>query len=127
MGQYVARVPATTSAEGGGKIVRGFDSTSSKGAGIRLYEYASSEMIASCRLQLESFYWLYFDSDYASIENGMNTDGIRERKEYIQSECQRLDLLDRNRLIEARIINRGGLTVCPLCLEQLSSRSFLID
>jgi hypothetical protein len=123
-GQYVARVPATTAAKSGEKIIRGFDSRSSKGAGIRLYEYASSEMVTNCRLQLELLYWFCFDSDETSIENGMSTDNIRLRKEYIQSECQRLDLLDENRLIEARIINRDRLTICPLCLERLSSRGF---
>jgi hypothetical protein len=123
-GQYVARVPATTAAKSGGKIIRGFDSRSSKGAGIRLYEYASSKMVTNCRLQLELLYWFCFDSDETSIENGMSTDNIRLRKEYIQSECQRLDLLDENRLIEARIINRDRLTICPLCLERLSSRGF---
>ena len=123
-GQYVARVPATTSVENGGKIIRGFNTTSSKGAGIRLYEYASSEMISNCRLQLEFFYWCCFDSENTSIENGMSADDIRQRKEYIQSECQKFDLLDRHKLIEARIINQDGLTICPLCLEKLSSRGF---
>jgi len=123
-GKYVARVPATTAAESGEKIIRGFNSTSSKGAGIRLYEYASSEMVNNCRLQLELLYWFCFDSDEISLENGMTNDDIRRRKEYIQSECQRLDLLDEDRLIESRIISRDRFTVCPLCLEQLSSRGF---
>jgi len=55
----------------------------------------------------------------------MSADDIRQRKEYIQSECQKFDLLDRHKLIEARIINQDGLTICPLCLEKLSSRGFL--
>ncbi|NJL88952.1 MAG: BstXI family restriction endonuclease [Coleofasciculaceae cyanobacterium SM2_1_6] len=123
-GQYVARVPATTSVKNGGKIIHGFNSTSSKGAGIRLYEYASSEMISNCRLQLESLYWSCFDSEETSIENGMSIDNVKQRKEYIQSECQKFDLLDRHKLLEARILNKDGLTICPLCLERLSSRGF---
>jgi hypothetical protein len=123
-GQYVARVPATTSVNNGEKIIRGFDTTSSKGAGIRLYEYASSEMISKCCFQLEAFYWSCFDSENTSIKNGMSADDIRQRKEYIQSECEKFDLLDRDKLIEARIIDKDGLTICPLCLEKLSSRGF---
>ncbi|MBW4515500.1 MAG: BstXI family restriction endonuclease [Timaviella obliquedivisa GSE-PSE-MK23-08B] len=123
-GQYVARVSATTSSEDGGKIIRGFDSTSSKGAGIRLYEYASSKMNAECRLQLEALYWSCCDSDNVSIEKGMNAADITIRKQYIQAECQKFYLLDKDRLTEARTINRNGFTICPLCLEQLSSRGF---
>ncbi|MBO0347693.1 BstXI family restriction endonuclease [Phormidium pseudopriestleyi FRX01] len=40
-GNYVARVAATTSSTNGEKICRGFNKTSMKGAGIRLFEYAS--------------------------------------------------------------------------------------
>lgn len=48
-GQYVARIPATTAVENGKKIVRGFDTTKPKGAGIRVYEYAGRETISKCR------------------------------------------------------------------------------
>ncbi len=57
-GQYVARVAATTSVDGGEKINRGFTSTKPKGTGIRVYEYASSSITAQCRLQLEALFWL---------------------------------------------------------------------
>ncbi|MGH7144371.1 MAG: BstXI family restriction endonuclease [Planctomycetota bacterium] len=40
-GEYVARVPATTSSQGGEKVNVGFTATTQKGAGIRVYEYAS--------------------------------------------------------------------------------------
>lgn len=123
-GEYIARVPATTSVDVGEKIIRGFNSTSSKGAGIRLYEYASSKVIRDCRLQLESLYWACFDSHRISIANGMSEDAIKLRKEYIRAECQKLDLLDNHRLIESRIINSEGFTVCPLCLEEISSQGF---
>ncbi len=123
-GEYVARVPATTSTDGGGKIIRGFDSTSSKGAGIRLYEYASSKVIKDCRLQLEALYWSCFDSHYISIANGMSADAIKLRSEHIQTECQKLNLLDTHQLMQSRIINSDGFTVCPLCLEEISSQGF---
>jgi len=47
-GKYVARVPATTAINDGDKVVRGFTTSRSKGAGIRLYEYASKETIQKC-------------------------------------------------------------------------------
>src|SRR3989338_8054682 len=56
-GKYVARVPATTSSKNGEKIIRGFTHTSNKGAGIRVYEYASKKTIDECRLQLEAIFW----------------------------------------------------------------------
>ena len=40
-GKYIARIPATTAVNDGGRIIRGFSETSMKGAGIRLYEYAT--------------------------------------------------------------------------------------
>ena len=53
-GQYVARVPATTAAKNSEKIIRGYETQSPKGAGIRLYEYASAQTIKDCRKQLEA-------------------------------------------------------------------------
>lgn len=50
-GQYVARVPATTAAQDGGRTVRGFTSSSNKGAGIRIYEYASLPMRSASRIR----------------------------------------------------------------------------
>lgn len=46
-GQYVARVPATTASVDGSKINRGFTETNMKGAGIRLYEYATEAVSKS--------------------------------------------------------------------------------
>src|SRR5207248_1529741 len=40
-GQYVARVPATTALRAGDKTNEGFTTSANKGAGIRVYEYAS--------------------------------------------------------------------------------------
>lgn len=71
-GQYVARVPATTATDGGDKIVRGFSATSGKGAGIRVYEYASSNTNNQCRMQLEALFWLCRDSELVASQNGMS-------------------------------------------------------
>lgn len=51
-GHYVARIPATTAIENGGKIIEGFFNTKNKGAGIRIFEYASIKTISSSKLQL---------------------------------------------------------------------------
>lgn len=123
-GQYVARIPATTATENSEKIILGFNSKGSKGAGIRLYEYASLETIKLCRLQLEMLYWLCFDADDIAIENGMSSSDVAVRNTYIREECEKYNLLDTNRLRKARIINHNGHTVCPLCLEKLSGFGF---
>jgi hypothetical protein len=79
-GQYVARIPATTASADGAKINRGFNATAMKGAGIRVYEYASTEVIARCRLQLESLFWLCDDADRVVVANGMRADSAAARR-----------------------------------------------
>lgn len=124
-GNYVARVPATTATTGGNKIVRGFTETTNKGAGIRIFEYASSEVIKLCQLQLEELFWLCFDSSEVMLKNGMSLSDIKSRKDFILSDCQKKGLLDYNELINARLINKNKVTVCPLCFETLSANGFL--
>lgn len=123
-GQYVARVPATTAIENGGKINRGFTNTSMKGAGIRLYEYATSDVVKQCRTQLEAIYWLCFDSIAAATDFGMTEFDAQIRKEAILSQASSQNLLDYEILKTARIINENNNTVCPLCLEPLSAYGF---
>lgn len=118
-GQYVARIPATTATEGNRKIVRGFDATKKKGAGIRVYEYASTSTIAKCRLQLEALFWQCSDSDIVAVSNGMTMEDAATRKGAILAECRESGLLDKERLAQARIMNAEGKTICPLCLEEL--------
>ncbi len=123
-GQYVARVPATTATEDGAKIIRGFNLTSSKGAGIRVYEYASNDIIQQCRLQLEALFWLCDDSISVAINNGMSHNEASLRKDYNYNLCQGQRLLDFTRLIDTRILNRNHKTICPLCLEELTAQGF---
>ena len=123
-GNYVARVPATTALNDGDKIIRGFTTTKGKGAGIRLYEYASSATIQRCRLQLEGIYWLCCDSIEVTTANGMSKKDAELRKDYILKNCQDAGLLDYNRLKTARMIDRKNQTTCPLCLETLSGSGF---
>lgn len=123
-GQYVARVPATTASAEGKKIVRGFDSTTNKGAGIRVYEYASALTIKKCRIQLEALFWLCRDSVAVSVSNGMSKDDSESRRSAILSFANEEGLLEKNKLHNSRIINDKDCTVCPLCLEELSGDGF---
>jgi hypothetical protein len=123
-GNYIARISATTATENGGRIIRGFDLTTNKGAGIRVYEYGSSTTIERCRLQLEALFWLCADSEKVAIANGMTTENVGVRKASILALCKKSGLLDAERLKKARILNSRHRTTCPLCLEELSSQGF---
>lgn len=123
-GQYVARVPATTATDGGDKIIRGFSDTSGKGAGIRVYEYASTNTNNLCRLQLETLYWLCEDAETVASQNGMSATDAEQRKKIILSICSEKGLLDFERLIASRALNKERKTICPLCLEELSGNGF---
>lgn len=123
-GQYVVRISATTAIEGGAKIVEGFSSTSKKGAGIRVYEYASTAVINDCRKQLEALYWLCYDAIDVAIHNGLDRHGAEERKRWILAESESSGLLDQAGLVQARILNAAGQTICPLCLDPLSAQGF---
>lgn len=123
-GQYVARISATTAVDNGAKIIRGFETTANKGAGIRVYEYANDEAIGYCRLQLEALFWHCFDAEAVATANGMTEENAAHRKQAIGRSCGEHDLLDYVRLEEVRILNRARRTICPLCLEELSSQGF---
>lgn len=123
-GQYVARLPATTAAINGEKIIRGYTTTATKGAGIRLYEYASSQTIKDSRDQLEALFWFCRDAEEVAVENGMTLANIKIRKEAILEICKEKGLLELSKLIESRIINKNNKTICPLCLGELSGKGF---
>lgn len=124
-GQYVARIAATTATENGGRINEGFITTSSKGAGIRVYEYASLETIQACRLQLEALYWMCRDAEEVSVSVGMSAEDVARRKSAILEECASKKLLEYEPLEKSRMINSDKYTVCPLCLEELSAAGFM--
>lgn len=123
-GQYAARVPATTATMDGGKINRGYTQNKMKGAGIRQYEYASSDVIAKCRVQLEAEYWLCVDAIDAAISFGMSEIDAHERKRIALEKADEQGLLDYDKLISSRIIDEQHNTVCPLCLQKLSGFGF---
>lgn len=123
-GYYVARVPATTAIESGEKITRGFNTTTNKGAGIRQFEYASSETINKVRLQLEAIFWLTYDSVQVATQNGMTSENAVSRRDAILQQCEQLALLDYDLLTQARILDEDMQTNCPLCREKISAAGF---
>jgi hypothetical protein len=123
-GQYAARVPATTTADNGAKINRGFTATALKGAGIRVYEYADSTAIERCRLQLAALFWKCRDADGVAMANGMTSESIAVRRAANLAKCQQHELLDIARLTQARMLNATAFTICPLCLEEISGEGF---
>lgn len=122
-GQYIARVPATT-AEGENKIIMGFNTSKLKGAGIRVYEYADAETIRLCKIQLEYLFWSCKDIEEFIVENELNRERVRQRIAVIASQATENGLLDKSRLVEQRIIDKDGYTICPLCLNHISARGF---
>ena len=123
-GQFVARVPSTTSKDDE-KIILGFNTSGLKGAGIRVYEYASIAEIKKCHLQLEYLFWLCIDAESVALEAGMTEDEIFDRRLAITNSCIENNLLEFEKLLAARIINKNGNTVCPLCLNTLTAKGFL--
>lgn len=122
-GDYVSRVSGTTS-ENMGKISFGYNITASKGAGIRIFEYADKETIEKARIQLEAIYWMCHDSLDAAIQYGMSVEDAEERKRISFNEAEQLGLLNEIELINNRIIDSDKETVCPLCLAKISAKGF---
>jgi hypothetical protein len=122
-GQYVARVPSLTS-EDAQKIIRGYTDSKLKGAGIRVYEYASSQTIYESRIQLEYLFWHCENSNIVARINGMSDEAIKNRIDYNQKLATDLNLNDHIQLQHARILDADGISICPLCLKQLSANGF---
>lgn len=122
-GNYVARVPSTTALRDS-KINLGFHEQSPKGAGIRLYEYASSDTINYSKMQLEAFFGLCYDSIDVVVNFGMELEQALLRRKLCFEECESNGLLDYDSLYDQRIINREHQTVCPLCLKRLSGNGY---
>jgi len=123
-GEYVARIAATTAINNGEKISRGYNTRGMKGAGIRLFEYASKDTIDKCRIQLEAIFWLCHDSIEAVSAYEMKSEEAAARTDYSLELAQAHGLLDYDKLLSSRLINVDRVTVCPLCLEPLSGFGF---
>lgn len=122
-GQYVARIPATT-AEGETKIIHGFNTSKMKGAGIRVYEYANSETITSCKIQLEYLFWSCKDIKEFIEEAELDETEVAKRINLITKKAQEKKLIDKDALFNARTIDKYGFTICPLCLKHISAKGF---
>lgn len=124
-GQYVARVAGTTSS-GVSPVQEGFTSSHSRGAGIRVYEYASKTTIQLARLQLEALLWRCVDAKKVFQLHGMTARQITDRKAWRTTEEQahRAKLLDMRRLRRIRAVDGDGHTICPLCLKTMSAQAF---
>ena len=122
-GEYVARVASTTRGNDE-RLNRGFTTTDSKGAGVRVYEYASSGTIELCRAQLEAIFWHADDAVQACVEFGMGEADAFARMEHAIHVASELALLDRARLRDIKALDAENHMICPLCKLELSARGF---
>lgn len=124
-GCVLARVHSTTS-RNSEAITWGYDEPSLRGAGIRVYEYASTETIASTRIQLEALFWLSHGSVDAAIHGGMTRDGARIRRDRVIEIATRDQLLDARRLTSLRILDAHEQCICPLCRVPIEAEDFFL-
>jgi hypothetical protein len=96
-----------------------------KGAGIRVYEYASSENLSLTRLQLEALLWACDDAVPAMVAVGMEREQAEQRRAGVLGQASELNLMDEARLRQVRILDAAAQTVCPLCLLPVSAADFM--
>lgn len=125
-GTYFARVAGTVARDiSGGVIVEGYNSTALRGAGIRVFEYASATTINQAKVQLEALLWMCEDSSDAMLLAGMSKLDIQLRSRHIMSAAKAAGLLDLERLRILRMIDDEDRTICPLCRVRISAADFL--
>lgn len=123
-GEYITRIPALTSNdEKAKKINKGYNSSNLKGAGIRVYEYASKETYENAKIQLEFLFWHCIDID-KFIEQSEFANELRLQKESNAKKAHEKNLDDIAELKKARIIDNNLNTICPLCLEPIEAMDF---
>lgn len=125
-GEYIARIHGTTATDDrANPIFRGFTTKEEgKGAGIRVYEYASGQTIADCKAQLSALYWLCENSTQVAVEYGMSQDDANRARDMTLRVAERRGMLDKKRLQDLRMIDLAGYTICPLCLQRLDAHGF---
>jgi hypothetical protein len=124
-GTYFARVAGTVARDVGGVVVSGFDSTAMRGAGIRVFEYASMATILAAKTQLEALLWMCDDAEKAMQDAGMSALDVDLRSKHIIKAAGEAGLVDEDRLRTLRMIDVDGHTVCPLCLQRIKAADFL--
>ncbi|MCF8783210.1 BstXI family restriction endonuclease [Rhodococcus ruber] len=122
-GVYLARIHATVS-DGVTQVIEGFCSNKMRGAGIRVYEYASSKTISDARIQLECLMWHCHDADEV-VGSVIGSESAEVRRSMRIKEANEMGLLDYERLRSLRMINSNNETVCPLCLNKISAADFM--
>lgn len=123
-GNFFARIHATTAQDD--DVIRvGFDSRELRGAGIRVYEYASASTIKLARSQLEYLLWRCDGAIADMVDAGMELGEARARRDHALLNASSLNLDDDERLHAVRAIGANGLTNCPLCLEPIRAIQFL--
>ena len=123
-GNYFARIHDTVS-DTDSQVVKGFYTNKLRGAGIRVYEYASGETIKRCRLQLEALLWLCVDAVKDLSANGMSLADIKQRRSATLNGAKSEGLLDIHLMKSHRILNGDGVTCCPLCYIPVNTKMFM--
>lgn len=75
-------------------------------------------------MQLEYLFWSCKDIDKLVELQGLNPESVKERVKSIKEAAQKKGLVDKEKLIAARIIDEEGYTICPLCLKHISAIGF---
>lgn len=123
-GVYLARIPKTT-AKGDADLTAGYNSSSPRGAGIRVFEYASAATCDAVCLQLEALFWLCEDAISDMNSAGMTATDAEARRDAKLREAKDQGLLDVARLKDIRALDDEGFTMCPLCRERIPAATFL--
>lgn len=124
-GHYVARIAGAKSSNMPA-IQEGFTSENSRGAGIRVYEYAPKATIDLVHLQLEALLWHCYDAAEILQKYDMTAQQFTERAAWrvTREDATDVDLLDLPKLQAIRALDRDNRTICPLCLERMSAQEF---
>ncbi|OZG64234.1 restriction endonuclease BstXI [Bifidobacterium hapali] len=124
-GTVLARVHGTTADADNARVYIGYNETNLRGAGIRVYEYASSTIINDVKTQLEALYWMCPGAVETAISETMSRQEALERRQRIMQKASERNLLDLDRLANIRAINPEHVTICPLCLQPIQANEFL--
>ena len=124
-GTVLARVHGTTADANNARVYIGYNETNLRGAGIRVYEYASSSIISDVKTQLEALFWMCPGAVETAISDTMSEQEALERRQSVMRKADEHNLLDLDRLIDIRAINSQHVTICPLCLQPIHANEFL--
>src|SRR5699024_5541110 len=122
-GTVIARIHSTTSANSKA-IIWGFNEKNLRGAGIRVYEYASKKTVDKTQVQLEAYFWCSEGALEAVVAKGMNADDARQRQSVVLESARNEGLFHAAKLQNKRILDESSMCIGPLCLERLRAEDF---